>query len=105
MPHEDTANTAAPAGRLAQPWRLAIAAGEVLLIIALVFAAWWCWGESRSSVEVPGADGAPMHSTRIAGNWVGLSVTAATAAAFAAIDVVRQSMLAWRVRRSRGPRR
>jgi len=92
------------AGRLAQPWRLGVVAAEVVLLVALVVAAWWCWGNSQLDVEVTTGGDAPVPAVRVAGHWVALSVVAGTAAGLVVIDAVRQLLLSWRVRRTRTQR-
>lgn len=104
MLSENTAAAADPRGGLAQPWRAAVAAAELVLVVALAMVAWWCWGRSQLAVEVSGATGAPMRSIRIFGDWAALSIAAPTLAAVLFVDAVRQLMLAWAVRRSRAVR-
>ncbi|MCX2728878.1 hypothetical protein OOZ19_01365 [Saccharopolyspora sp. NFXS83] len=103
MLSENTADAAEPRAGLAQPWRAVVAAAELVLVATLVVLAWWCWERSQLAVEVPGATGAPMRSTRIFGDWAALGIAAPTLAAVLFVDAVRQLMLAWAVRRT--PRR
>lgn len=104
MLSENTADAPEPRGGLAQPWRAVVAAVELVLAVALVVAAWWLWDRSQLVVEVPGATGLPMHSTRIFGDRAALGIAAPTLAAVLLVDAVRQLMLAWAVRRSRARR-
>ncbi|GAB2656631.1 hypothetical protein GCM10027271_13940 [Saccharopolyspora gloriosae] len=103
MLSENTADAAEPRAGLAQPWRAAVAAAELVLVAALVVLAWWCWGRAQLAVEVSGATGVPVRSTRIFGDWAALGIAAPTLAAVLFVDAVRQLMLAWAVRRR--PRR
>lgn len=90
-------------GRLAQPWRLAVVAAEVVLLVALLFLARWCWANSQLDVSVTGL-GPPVRAVRVAGHWVALSVLSGTVAGLVAVDAVRQLLLSWRVRRIRTQR-
>ena len=101
---ETAADAPEPRGGLAQPWRAAVAAGEVLLVVALLAAAWWCWQRAQAVVDVPGATGLPMTSTRWSGSWVALAIAAPALGGVLLVDAVRQLVLAWAVRRSRAAR-
>ncbi|MFR9731426.1 hypothetical protein ACL03H_19545 [Saccharopolyspora sp. MS10] len=101
---ENAADAPEPRAGLAQPWRAAVAAAEVVLVVALLAAAWWCWNRAQVRVDVPGATGLPMSSTRWSGSWVALAVAAPTLGGLLLVDAVRQLVLAWAVRRSRAGR-
>ncbi|WP_461123327.1 hypothetical protein [Saccharothrix stipae] len=83
---------------LHQPKRAFVAAGEVVLIALLVWAAVWCWnrGVVHYSYAVP--DQPPLESTRFKGNWIGTSVGLVTIAGVLLLDAVRQTLLAVRTR-------
>lgn len=92
-------------GRLNQPWRGLVAAVEVLLAVALAFAAVWSWRQGIVTVEYPPYQHGqpPQVVTRYFGNWVAGGIALAVLAGFAVIDAVRQAVLAVRSRGQDGP--
>ncbi|GAA3638908.1 hypothetical protein GCM10022267_26760 [Lentzea roselyniae] len=90
---------APPAGpSLHQPKRWLIAAGEVVAIVLLTWAAVWCWNRGIVKLAYPVDGREPLISTRYHGNWLGTAAGAATLAVILALDAVRQVVLALRTR-------
>ncbi|MFI6098800.1 hypothetical protein ACIA8G_24865 [Lentzea sp. NPDC051213] len=88
-----------PAGPgLHQPKRGLIAAAEVVVVVALVFVAVWCWNRGIVHLAYPIEGREPLMSTRYHGNWLGTAVGAITLAVLLALDAVRQVVLALRTR-------
>lgn len=88
-----------PAGpSLHQPKRWLIAAGEVVAIVLLTWAAVWCWNRGIVKLAYPIDGHESLVSTRYHGNWLGTAVGAATLAVILALDAVRQVVLAVRTR-------
>jgi hypothetical protein len=83
---------------LHQPKRALIAAGEVVAVVALAFAAVWCWNRGVVQLAYPVEGREPLISTRYLGNWLGTAVGAVTLAAILLLDAVRQIVLAVRTR-------
>ncbi|MFS8098036.1 hypothetical protein LFM09_12915 [Lentzea alba] len=88
-----------PAGpSLHQPKRALIAAGEVVVVVALAIVAVWCWNRGVVKLAYPIEGREPLISTRYHGNWLGTAVGAVTLAAILLLDAVRQVVLAVRTR-------
>ena len=83
---------------LHQPKRALIAAGEVVAVVLLAFAAHWCWRHGVVRLEYPIDGSQPLQSTRYKGNWIGSSIVLVTLAAVLLLDAVRQVVLAVRAR-------
>ncbi|WP_285746032.1 hypothetical protein [Lentzea sp. NBRC 105346] len=83
---------------LHQPKRALIAAGEVVAVVLLAFAAHWCWRHGVVRLEYPIDGGAPLQSTRYKGNWIGGAIALVTLAALLLLDALRQTLLAVRAR-------
>ncbi|WP_460960807.1 hypothetical protein [Parasphingorhabdus pacifica] len=96
---EWTTDAHAGAPRLHQPWRVAVAAGEVVLALLLVVGAWQAWGMGVVPFGVPAPNGATGELNRSTGSWLAASIGAATCAGLCVLDAGRQLVLAWRVRR------
>ncbi|MEV0676574.1 hypothetical protein AB0I60_08620 [Actinosynnema sp. NPDC050436] len=92
------ASEAAPGPGLHQPVRAAVAAGELVLAVALVLLAAWCWNRGVLRSAYPVEDHAPLESTRYLGNWIASAVGLGTAAGVLVLDAVRQVLLAVRTR-------
>ncbi|CCH35291.1 hypothetical protein ABZ816_11855 [Actinosynnema sp. NPDC047251] len=88
----------APGPGLHQPLRAAVAAGEVVLAVALVALAVWCWNRGVLRYSYPVENHAPLESTRYLGNWVGGALGLGTVAGVLLLDAVRQLLLAVRTR-------
>ena len=89
---------AVPRPRLNQPKRGLIAAGEVVLIVVLAFAAQWCWHKGIVRLEYPVEGQRTLVATRYFGNWIGGAVGLATLAGVLLLDAIRQTVLAVRTR-------
>ncbi|MEU4802261.1 hypothetical protein [Actinosynnema sp. NPDC023587] len=89
---------AAPGPGLHQPLRAAVAVGEVVLAVALVLLAAWCWNRGVLRSGYTAADHAPVESTRYLGNWLGGAIGLGTVAGVLVLDAIRQTLLAVRTR-------
>ncbi|MBM7770471.1 hypothetical protein JOD54_000675 [Actinokineospora baliensis] len=84
-------------GGLNQPRRGWVAAGELVLVGLLVWACLWCY--DRGTVPLSRVAERPeLDFQHYAGNWIGLAIAAATAAAVLLLDAGRQLVLAVRTR-------
>ncbi|MGM1062565.1 hypothetical protein [Saccharothrix sp. Mg75] len=97
---ETEPDTAEP--RLHQPRRAFVAVGEVVLAVALVALAVWCWQRGILRYSYPVPDHAPLESTRVKGNWVGAAAGLVLVAGVLLLDAVRQVVLAVRTRTPKG---
>ncbi|PRX45560.1 hypothetical protein B0I33_109223 [Prauserella shujinwangii] len=87
--------------RLHQPWRVAVAAGEVLLAAVALWGAFVCWDASVTTVTMRLDDGTELVSRRLAGHLVTVAIALGTLAGIAVLDALRQLLLGLRVRRRR----
>lgn len=89
-----------PSGRMHQPWRGIVAVVELVLAVALAFAAAWSWRHGVVTITFPPFQQgqAPLEVTRYFGNWIAGGIALAVVAGFALIDAVRQAILATRSR-------
>lgn len=97
----DTAVTApdASGARLNQPWRAAIAAGEIVVAALLVLAAVSLWSVGVTTLVTPLGQGRPpLVATILYGNWMLYAILLVTAAAILVLDAVREVVLAVRTR-------
>ncbi|HEX3783876.1 MAG TPA: hypothetical protein VHX38_29790 [Pseudonocardiaceae bacterium] len=87
-------------GRLNQPWRAALAIGEVLLAAVAVVVGVWCWRRGIVSIVTPTGNGTPpLVSIVFYGNWMSSAIGLCTVAALLVLDALRQTVLAVRTRR------
>lgn len=100
---DPSTSTAVPArdDQLHQPWRLAVAAVELVLAVAAGWAATWCWGSAVTTVTVHADDGAELVSHVYEGSWIGLAFVSAAVAGLLLVDGARQIVLGVRTRRRR----
>jgi hypothetical protein len=84
--------------RLHEPWRLAVAAVELLLAAGAMWTAFACWGSALGTVTVHLPDGTDLVSRTYAGNWVAGAVGLATLAGLLVVDAVREFSLGIRAR-------
>ncbi|MGQ0839270.1 hypothetical protein [Actinokineospora sp.] len=86
-----------PTAGLNQPWRLALAVGEVLAAVLLGWLAVWLWSEG--TVLVAAVDGRPeLVFERYLGNWIAGAIGVATLAVLLLFDAPRQAVLGVRTR-------
>lgn len=99
VPGDDA--TPASAGDVHQPTRAVVAGIELILVTALGVLAWWMWGRGVVPIVVtdPLAPESETVVTRSLGNWLGGAIATATVAGLLLVDMVRQLVLAFRVRR------
>lgn len=85
--------------RLNQPWRAALAAGEIVVAALLVFAAVRLWRVGVTTLVTPLGQGrSPLVATIFYGNWMLYAILLVTAAAILALDAIREVVLAVRTR-------
>lgn len=88
----------APA-RLNQPWRAAIAAGEIVVAAAAVLAGLKLWGVGVTTLITPlGPGQSPLVATIFYGNWMAYAILLVTVAALLLLDAGREIILAIRIR-------
>jgi hypothetical protein len=93
-----------PPPRLHQPWRSAVAAGEVVLAVAAVLVGVACWRHGVTTMVTPlGTGRPPLVSTIFYGNWMAAGIGLVTIAALLVLDAVRQLVLGVRTRRRAQP--
>lgn len=90
-----------PVDHLHQPWRLVVAAVELVFFVAAGWAAVWCWSSATVDVRVRSGDGELLVSHVYQGEWVGLAFVAAAVAGVLLVDASRQVVLGVRTRRRR----
>jgi hypothetical protein len=84
---------------LNQPWRAAVAGGEVVLAVLMVLAAVWCWRNGVITMTIPKTDTHPdLVSTRYIGSWISGAIGLGTVAALLVVAALRQVLLALRTR-------
>lgn len=89
----------ASGARLNQPWRAAIAAGEVVVAALLVLAAVRLWSVGVTTLVTPLGQGrSPLVATIFYGNWMLYAILLVTAAAILTLDAIREIILAIRTR-------
>ncbi len=94
--------------RLHQPFRLVVAAAELVLAVVSGWAVTWCWGNAVGTMTIRANDGAELVSRVYEGDWIGLAFACAAVAALLTVDAARQAVLGvrtrrWRRRRSSRP--
>jgi hypothetical protein len=90
--------------RLNQPWRFAIAAGEVVVAAVAVVFSVLCWHRGVTTMVTPLGNGQPpLVSTIFYGNWMAAGVGLVTLAAFLVLDAIRETILAIRTKARRQP--
>jgi hypothetical protein len=93
-----------PAPRLNQPWRFAVAAGEVVLAVVAVVFSTVAWKHGVTTMVTPlGAGQPPLRSTIFYGNWMSIGILLVTVAAILVLDAIRECVLALRTRSRRQP--
>jgi hypothetical protein len=93
-----------PAPRLHQPWRFAVAAGEVVLAVVAVVFSIIAWRHGVTKMVTPlGAGQPPLVSTIFYGDWMSIGITLVTVAAILVLDAIRECVLALRTRTRRQP--
>lgn len=90
-----------PNARLHQPWRLAVAAVELLVAGLAVWGGVLSWGAAIRTVTVRLDDGTELVSRVYAGDRIGIAVGLAAVGGVLVLDAVRQLMLGVRARRRR----
>jgi hypothetical protein len=89
-----------------QPARGLVALAEIVVAVALCFAAAWAWRHASIPYELPASQNPAVPRTvdRWSGPWVAVAFGLATLAGGLVLDAARQLMLASRVsRRRRNP--
>lgn len=91
---------AAPSpARLEQPWRFAVAAGELILAAAAVVVGILLWGNGVTTMVTPlGAGQPPLVSTIYYGNWMAAGIGLVAVATLLVLDAIREIVLATRAR-------
>lgn len=84
-------------GGLNRPWRAVVAVLEVVLAVAAVVAAFWCWPRGVHTITMD-VDGTELVSQRFSGNWMAAAIGFGTLAALLVLDAIRQTVLAVRAR-------
>ncbi|MBK1784187.1 hypothetical protein [Prauserella cavernicola] len=87
--------------RLNQPWRLVVAAVELLVAAAGVWIAFLVWDASLTFVTVRLDDGTELVSRVYSGNWVALAIALGGIAGILVVDAIRQTLLGFRTGRRR----
>ncbi|HEX5404068.1 MAG TPA: hypothetical protein VFX16_17410 [Pseudonocardiaceae bacterium] len=88
--------------RLNQPWRLAVAAAEVIVAVVAVLFGIAAWKHGVTTMITPlGAGQPPLRSTIFYGNWMSIGITLVTVAALLGLDAIRECVLALRTRSTR----
>jgi hypothetical protein len=87
--------------QLHQPWRLVVAAVELVLAVTAGWAARRCWSAAVTTVTVRANDGAELVSHVYGGNWIGLAFLSAAVTGLLLVDCARQVVLGARTRRRR----
>ncbi|PXY37783.1 hypothetical protein [Prauserella flavalba] len=87
--------------RLHQPWRLFVAACEVVVAAVAVWVAFLAWDNSLTTVTVRLDDGTELVSRVYAGNWIALAIGLGGLAGILVVDAIRQVLLGVRARRRR----
>jgi hypothetical protein len=91
--------TVTASARLDQPWRAAIAAGEVVVAVLAVLAGLELWGVGVTTLITPlGPGQPPLVATIFYGNWMAYAILLVTAAAILVLDAIREILLAVRTR-------
>jgi hypothetical protein len=89
---------------LHQPWRLAVAAVEVVAAALAVRYALVLWQHGVTHMVTPlGGGRPPLVSTIFYGNWMTFAIALVTVAAFVLLDGIREVLLAVRTRTRRPP--
>jgi hypothetical protein len=94
----------ASAPQLHQPKRALIAVAELVLIVLLAAAAYWCWGRGIQRFSYPMQSGPPLLATRYHGNWIAGSIGLVTLAGVLLLDALRQTLLAVRTKARKPPK-
>jgi hypothetical protein len=90
--------------RLNQPWRFAVAAGEVVLTVVAVIFSIVSWKHGVTTMITPLSAGQPpLRSTIFYGNWMSIGILLDTVAAILVLDAIRECVLAIRTRSRRQP--
>ncbi|HVV21109.1 MAG TPA: hypothetical protein VHF06_16855 [Pseudonocardiaceae bacterium] len=89
---------------LHQPWRAAVAAGEVVVAVAAVIIGVTCWRHGVTTMVTPLGNGQPpLTSTIFYGSWMAGGIGLVTVAALLVLDAIREVLLAVRTRRRPEP--
>lgn len=78
-----------------QPWRSAIAVGELMVAGLLVLLALQCW---RWGIVPTGSSEPGQTVLRYLGSWLSLAIGSMSVAGLLVVDALRQLLLAMRVR-------
>jgi hypothetical protein len=90
--------------RLNQPWRAAVAVGELALAVVAVLFGLTCWRHGVTTMVTPlGTGHPPLVSTIYLGNWMAGGIGLVTVAALLVLDAIRELILAIRTRTRRQP--
>lgn len=96
--------TAPPPARLEQPWRFAVAAGELVVAALAVAVGILLWGRGITTMVTPlGGGRPPLVSTIFYGNWMAAGIGLVAVAALLVLDAIREVILAARARGRRSP--
>lgn len=91
--------TAPPPARLEQPWRFAVAAGELIVAAAAVIVGILLWGKGVTTMVTPlGGGRPPLVSTIYYGGWMAIGIGLVGVAALLVLDAIREVILAARTR-------
>lgn len=86
-------------GRLHQPWRALVAAGELIVAAAAVIVGIACWRHGVTTMVTPLSGGQPpLRSTIFYGDWMAGGIGLVTVAALLVLDAIRETALAVRTR-------
>lgn len=97
--HPTTTSSGERSARLHQPWRVVVAALELVAAVLLTLGACWAWRQAIVPIELPQLGGRTV--TRMLGHWIVSSFVLATVAGLLVLDAVRQLVLASRTRPGR----
>ncbi|OLT48813.1 hypothetical protein BJF85_11670 [Saccharomonospora sp. CUA-673] len=76
-----------------QPWRVVVAAVELVVAAVAVWVAFPVWNAGIREVTVEAADGTALTSQVYDGNWISFAVALGALALVLVIDAIRQLML------------
>lgn len=84
--------------RLHQPWRVAVAALELLLAAGAVWLAFVLWADGVTVIPATDLNGAPVELSHYHGDVIALAVGVGLIAVLLVVDAVRQLLLGLRAR-------
>ena len=84
--------------KLHQPWRVGLAATELVLAALAIWGAFALWPMGINDVVLRLSSGESLVSTHYTGSWIFTAIVVGTLAAVLVIDALRQLALGTRVR-------